>query len=62
MDLYTNANYHEYLVIDEEGTIIGSEFVTSHVGIVIRTHLTNNPNDEICPTSSPINNNKANTS
>jgi len=36
LDIFVKANYHEYPVLDEEGNIIGSEFVTTHDGILIR--------------------------
>lgn len=46
LGLYVKANYHEYPVMDKEGNIIGSEFVTAHVGAVIRPTIITNDNDE----------------
>jgi len=46
LSLYVKANYHEYLVMDKQGNIIGSEFVTAHVGVVIQPNILTNDNDE----------------
>lgn len=46
LGFYVKANYHEYPVMDKEGNVIGSEFVTAHVGAVIRSKIITNDNDD----------------
>ncbi len=46
LDIFVKANYHEYLTKDEEGNIIGSEFVTTHDGLLIRPKTVPKDNDK----------------
>ncbi len=46
LDIFVKANHHEYLREDEEGNIIGSEFVTTHGGLLIRSKIVPKGNDK----------------
>jgi hypothetical protein len=52
LSLYIKANYYEYPVMDKEGNIIGYEFLTAHVGVVIRPKIITNDNDKSDPNTS----------
>jgi len=39
LDIFVKANYHEYPIVDEGGNIIGSEFVITHDGLLIRPKI-----------------------
>jgi len=49
LDLYVKANYHEYPIMDKEGNIIGSEFVTTHGGLLIRPKILTKNNNKSAP-------------
>jgi hypothetical protein len=44
-DILVKANYHEYSIVDKEGNIIGSEYVTTHEGLLIRPKIVTKDND-----------------
>jgi hypothetical protein len=52
LDILVKANYHEYPIMDKEGNIIGSEFVTAHGGLLFRPKIVtkdNNNSPSNCP-------------
>ena len=54
LDILVKANYHEYPIVDKEGNIIGSEFVTTHDGLLIRPKIVPKDNDKSVSNSSLI--------
>jgi hypothetical protein len=54
LDILVKANYHEYPIVDKEGNIIGSEFVTTHDGLLIRPKTVPKDNDKSASIASLI--------
>jgi hypothetical protein len=54
LDIFVKANYHEYPIVDKEGNIIGSEFVTTHDGLLIRPKTVPKDNDKSASIASLI--------
>jgi hypothetical protein len=46
LDNFVKANFHEYPIEDEKRSIIGTEFVTTHGGLMIRTKKVPKGNDK----------------
>jgi len=54
LDIIVKANYHEYPIMDEEGNMIGSEFVTTHDGSLVQSKIVPKDNDKSAINSSLI--------